>query len=94
MTDSSAGPAASDGLGGRARVFMAGLLTVTVFAAMSTFGGMSYASNALHGGPNPSVDQYCPSTGEPDANGDLHSNCHTGRKHRGAGGEDKPGSKG
>ena len=25
---------------------------------------------------------------EPDANGDVHSNCHTGSKFRGAGGED------
>lgn len=25
---------------------------------------------------------------DPDANGDLHSNCHTGSKFRGAGGED------
>jgi hypothetical protein len=25
---------------------------------------------------------------DPDANGDLHSNCHTGSKMRGAGGED------
>ena len=27
---------------------------------------------------------------DPDANGDLHSNCHTGSKFRGAGGEDRP----
>jgi hypothetical protein len=27
--------------------------------------------------------------GEPDQNGDVHSNCHTGSKFRGAGGEDK-----
>ena len=27
---------------------------------------------------------------DPDANGDLHSNCHTGSKGRGAGGEDRP----
>jgi hypothetical protein len=26
---------------------------------------------------------------DPDANGDLHSNCHTGSKFRGAGGEDR-----
>ena len=25
---------------------------------------------------------------DPDANGDVHSNCHTGSKFRGAGGED------
>src|SRR5436305_5103514 len=30
---------------------------------------------------------------DPDANGDVHSNCHTGSKFRGAGGEDAgPGS--
>ena len=28
---------------------------------------------------------------DPDANGDVHSNCHTGSKFRGAGGEDRPG---
>jgi hypothetical protein len=78
----------------RARVFMASLLTVGVFGAMSMFGGMSYASQAFDGGSTPSHDQYCPTTVEPDANGDVHSNCHTGSKHRGAGGEDKPGSKG
>jgi hypothetical protein len=33
------------------------------------------------------------SSSEPDANGDFHSNCHTGSKGRGAGGDDKPGSK-
>jgi hypothetical protein len=27
---------------------------------------------------------------DPDANGDVHSNCHTGSKGRGAGGEDRP----
>jgi hypothetical protein len=26
---------------------------------------------------------------DPDANGDVHSNCHTGSKFRGAGGEDE-----
>jgi hypothetical protein len=31
------------------------------------------------------------SGGDPDANGDVHSNCHTGSKGRGAGGEDRPG---
>ena len=31
----------------------------------------------------------CPGgAGEPDKNGDLHSNCHTGSKFRGAGGND------
>src|SRR5262249_843738 len=29
---------------------------------------------------------------DPDFNGDVHSNCHTGSKFRGAGGEDKNGN--
>jgi hypothetical protein len=73
---------------------MASLLTVGAFGAMSMFGGISYASHVLDGGSSPSTDQYCPANAEPDHNGDIHSNCHTGKKHRGAGGEDKPGSKG
>jgi hypothetical protein len=75
---------------------MASVLTIGVFGAMSMFGGMSYASQVLSGGssPTPSVDEYCPTTGEPDYNGDVQSNCHTGSKLRGAGGEDKPGSNG
>ena len=81
------------------RVLTATILTTSVFGAMAMFGGMSYAIASVHhvvGGGNsgPSVDQYgCGSTSEPDANGDFHSNCHTGSKGRGAGGEDKPGSK-
>lgn len=90
--DSSAGSA---GLSPRRQVFLAGLLTLTVIAAMSMFGGMSYASQVLSGGGStPSEQQYCPAEVEPDANGDLHSNCHTGSKFRGAGGEDKFGSDG
>jgi len=74
---------------------MAGLLTVGVFGAMSMFGGMSYASQVLNGGGStPSDTEYCPTAGEPDYNGDVQSNCHTGSKHRGAGGEDKPGANG
>ena len=97
MKDSRSGSA--PGSGGRrrgARVFMASVLTIGVFGAMSMFGGMSYASQVLGGGsnPTPSVDEYCPTTGEPDYNGDVQSNCHTGSKLRGAGGEDKPGSNG
>ena len=78
----------------RARVFLAGLLTVAVFGAMSMFGGMSYASQVPSGGSTPADTEYCPTPGETDYNGDVHSNCHTGSKHHGAGGEDKPGSKG
>jgi hypothetical protein len=44
------------------------------------------------GGSTPSEEQYCAAEVEPDANGDLNSNCHTGSKLRGAGGEDKSGS--
>lgn len=88
----------ASGSGGRrrgARVFMASLLTVGVFGAMSMFGGMSYASQVLGGGGStPSDTEYCPTVGEPDYNGDVQSNCHTGSKLRGAGGEDKPGANG
>jgi hypothetical protein len=77
----------------RGRAFMTILLTVGVFGAMTAFGGMSYASQVVGGGGfSPSEEQYCPAEVEPDANGDLHSNCHTGSKLRGAGGEDKSGS--
>jgi hypothetical protein len=95
MTDSRSGSSSAAGKHRRgARVFMASILTVGVFGAMSLFGGMSYAGQVLSGGSTPSQDQYCPTTGEPDAHGDVSSNCHTGSKTRGAGGEDKPGSKG
>jgi Tol biopolymer transport system component len=40
--------------------------------------------------PPPPPSSGCGSTNEPDHNGDLHSNCHTGAKGRGAGGNDKP----
>jgi Tol biopolymer transport system component len=39
--------------------------------------------------PPPPPPSGCGSTNEPDHNGDLHSNCHTGAKGRGAGGNDK-----
>ncbi|SRR6266545_4769941 len=84
----------SGGRGRGMRVFTATVLTAGVFGAMSMFGGMSYASQVLGGTStpsSPSVDEYgCPTTSEPDANGDVNSNCHTGSKLRGAGGEDKP----
>ena len=88
--------------GSRARgiqVLMASVVTTGVFGAMAMFGGMSYALASVHhvvGGGNstPADVQYgCGSSSEPDANGDFHSNCHTGSKGRGAGGDDKPGSK-
>jgi hypothetical protein len=87
----------SGGRGRGARVFTVTLLSAGVLGAMSMFGGMSYASQVLGGTSTPSTpasDEYCPTVGEPDFNGDVHSNCHTGSKFRGAGGEDKPGAKG
>jgi len=41
--------------------------------------------------PSAAQTQYCdqPGTTDKDSNGDLHSNCHTGSKGRGAGGNDK-----
>ena len=85
---------------GGIRVLTATVLATGVFGAMAMFGGMSYAIASVHhvvGGGNstPADNQYgCEiNTSEPDHNGDLHSNCHTGSKGRGAGGDDKPGSK-
>ena len=94
MQGSRSGSVSAPGRRRRARVLLAGLLTVAVFGAMSMFGGMSYAGQVLGNGSNPSDTEYCPMAGEPDYNGDVHSNCHTGSKYRGAGGEDKPGAKG
>ena len=91
-------PSASSARG--IRMLTATVLTTGVFGAMAMFGGMSYAIASVHhvvGGGNstPADSQYgCHiNTSEPDHNGDLHSNCHTGSKGRGAGGNDKPGSK-
>lgn len=81
------------------RVLTATVVTTGAFGAMAMFGGMSYAIASVHhvvGGGNstPAGNQYgCGSSSEPDRNGDLHSNCHTGSKGRGAGGDDKPGAK-
>ena len=81
------------------RVLTAGVLTTGVFGAMAMFGGMSYAIASVHhvvggGKSTPADTQYgCGGSSERDANGDFHSNCHTGSKGRGAGGNDKPGSK-
>ena len=81
------------------RVLTASILTTSVFGAMAMFGGMSYAIASVHhvvggGKSTPADTQYgCGSSTERDANGDRHSNCHTGSKGRGAGGNDKPGSK-
>jgi len=81
------------------RVLTASVLTTGVFGAMAMFGGMSYAIASVHhvvggGKSTPADTQYgCGSSTDRDANGDRHSNCHTGSKGRGAGGNDKPGSK-
>ena len=81
------------------RVLTASVLTTGVFGAMAMFGGMSYAIASVHhvvggGKSTPADTQYgCGGSSERDAKGDFHSNCHTGSKGRGAGGNDKPGSK-
>jgi len=85
------------GRGRGVRVVTASLLTTGVFGAMAMFGGMSYALASVHhvvgGGGNstPADNQYCSTSSDRDTNGDYHSNCHTGSKGRGAGGNDKPG---
>jgi hypothetical protein len=91
-------PSGSRGRG--IRMLTATVATTGAFGAMAMFGGMSYAIASVHhvvGGGNstPASNEYgCDiKTSEPDHNGDLHSNCHTGSKGRGAGGDDKPGSK-
>jgi hypothetical protein len=90
-------PSGSRGRG--IRVLTASVLTTGVFGAMAMFGGMSYAIASVHhvvggGKSTPADTQYgCGGSSERDANGDFHSNCHTGSKGRGAGGNDKPGSK-
>jgi hypothetical protein len=59
------------------------VLVVTGAAALVLgVGGPAFADNP-HGDPSTSQ------ASDPDANGDFHSNCHTGSKGRGAGGEDK-----
>jgi hypothetical protein len=79
------------------RVLSATLVTTATFGTMAMFGGASYAIASAHhfvgggGKSTPADTQYCGSSSEPDRNGDYHSNCHTGKKHRGAGGNDKPG---
>jgi hypothetical protein len=81
------------------RLFTATVITTGAFGTMAMFGGLSYAAATVHhvvGGGNstPADTQYgCGNSSEPDRNGDYHSNCHTGSKGRGAGGDDKPGSK-
>ena len=80
------------------RVLTATVVTTGAFGAMAMFGGMSYALASVHhfvggGKSTPADSQYgCNiNTSERDHNGDYHSNCHTGSKGRGAGGNDKPG---
>jgi hypothetical protein len=56
-----------------------------------TGGALAVAGGGKHGLRHSAAEgQYCGSKqGDKDRNGDLHSNCHTGSKGRGAGGEDK-----
>ena len=63
------------------RLWVARLLGVAVLLALPAF-GFSYASLTFgaNGIAIVSAD---------DSNGDVHSNCHTGSKGRGAGGNDK-----
>jgi hypothetical protein len=81
------------------RVLTATVMTTAAFGTMAMFGGMSYAIASVHhavggGTSTPADTQYgCGSSSDRDRNGDYHSNCHTGSKGRGAGGDDKPGSK-
>ena len=79
------------------RVLTATVVTTAAFATMAMFGGASYAIASAHhivggGDSTPADTQYCGDSSEPDSNGDYHSNCHTGSKGRGAGGNDKPGN--
>jgi hypothetical protein len=63
------------------RIWLARIAGVMMMLALPAF-GFSYATLTFgaKGLPTVSAD---------DSNGDLHSNCHTGSKFRGAGGNDK-----
>jgi hypothetical protein len=90
--------ASASGGRSRGRILVATVLTVGALGGMSAFGGLSYAGSVIGGSSTnntPAVDNYgCPTTSEPDQTGDVSSNCHTGSKFRGAGGEDKTGAQG
>lgn len=69
----------------------------TILTILGIVGGTGGAIAIAHGtsskGPlgGAANGQYCgPQQNDPDVTGDIHSNCHTGSKFRGAGGEDRP----
>ncbi len=64
------------------RIWFARMAGVMVMLALPAF-GFSYATLTFSGTGIPSVSAD-------DSNGDVHSNCHTGSKGNGAGGNDKP----
>jgi hypothetical protein len=68
----------------RAKGFARGSALIVTGAAALVLGvgAPAFADNP-HGDPSTSH------ASDPDSNGDFHSNCHTGSKGRGAGGEDK-----
>ena len=64
------------------RIWFARVAGVMVMLALPAF-GFSYATFTFGGTGIPSVSAD-------DSNGDVQSNCHTGSKGNGAGGNDKP----
>jgi hypothetical protein len=64
-----------------ARIWLARAVGVAVMLVLPMF-GFSYAT-FMFSGKGPVTVQA------DDSNGDVHSNCHTGSKGRGAGGNDK-----
>ncbi len=64
------------------RVWLARMAGVMVILALPAF-GFSYGTLTFSGKGITTVSAD-------DRNGDVHSNCHTGEKFRGGGGNDKP----
>ena len=63
------------------RIWLARIVGVAVMLALPAF-GFSYTTSSFTGKGIATVSAD-------DSNGDVHSNCHTGSKGRGAGGNDK-----
>ncbi len=63
------------------RIWLARVAGIAVMLALPAF-GFSYATLTFSGKGLTTVSAD-------DSNGDVHSNCHTGSKGRGAGGNDK-----
>jgi len=63
------------------RVWLARVAGIAVMLALPVF-GFSYTTLTFSGKGLTTVSAD-------DRNGDVHSNCHTGSKNRGAGGNDK-----